>query len=118
MELKTKIKLILEPVIGITASTGKEWKKINFITYDNNGHEGREQIYCFEIFGADKVDKFQQYNNAGDDVDVSFNIRTNEHKGNYYTSLQAWRVQKSDNNISESFAPAPDVSNEPDDLPF
>jgi hypothetical protein len=93
---------------------GSEWKKITFVVSNNEGFEGAEQIFAFEIFGAEKVDNFLKYNKEGDTVDVDFNIRTNEYQGKYYTSLQAWKVFK-----SEATQAQPQASDDDDDsLPF
>ena len=63
---------------------------------NNEGYENREQIFAFDIFGAEKVDKFLQYNKVGYNVDVSFNIESKEFKGKYYTNLSAWKVFKAE----------------------
>lgn len=93
MEYKEKgtIKTVL-PVESGTSQSGKEWKKLNFVISNNGGYEGAEQIFAFEIFGTEKVENFEKYNKVGQEVEVSFNIRTNGWKGKYYTSLQAWKV--------------------------
>jgi len=44
----------------------------------------------------DKAENFLKYNKAGDNVEVSFNVRGNEYNGKHYVSLQAWKVFKSD----------------------
>jgi len=57
-------------------------------------------ILAFELFKkeeyAEHVEKFLQYNKIGDNVEVEFNIRTNEHNGRYYTSLTVWKCAKVD----------------------
>ena len=121
LKLNGKIKSIL-PVVSGTSKAGKEWKKQSFVITNNDGYDGREQIYCFEMFGEEKVDNLTKFNKVGDDVSVSFNIGCNEYnnptKGlQYFTSLSAWRVEKTSAEGSNS------VSNEPaqlieDDLPF
>ena len=113
MELKLtgQIKTIKEVVSGTTKG-GDEWKKVEFVIANNDGFEGKEQIFAFEIFGAEKVDKFLQYNKVGDMVDVDFNIRTNEWEGKHFTSLQAWKVFKVGVNT-----PTPAVE-ETDEAPF
>ena len=40
--------------------------------------------------GCDKLNAYA----VGDVLKVYFNIRGNEHNGKYYTSLQAWKVEK------------------------
>ena len=76
-----------------TSKSGKEWKKLEFVIKNNDGYEGAEQEFAFEVFGAEKVDNFIQYNKVGQDVEVNFNIRCNEYKGKHYTSLQAWMIK-------------------------
>lgn len=114
------IKTIL-PVESGASKDGNEWKKVVFTIANNGGYQGAEQIFAFEIFGAEKVDKFLQYNKVGDMVDVDFNIKTNEWKGKYYTSLQAWKVFKVGANIPNP-QPQPQADpgqeEEDDKLPF
>lgn len=93
MEVTGKITKILPIETGQKKDGSGEWKKLSFIL-DNNAQYNN--IFCFEIFGAEKVDKFNQYNRVGDVVKVDFNVNTNEWQGKYYTSLQAWKVFKSD----------------------
>ena len=41
----------------------------------------------------DMVNVLDNYK-AGDQVEVSFNIRGNEYQGKYYVNLQAWQISK------------------------
>jgi hypothetical protein len=118
-----KIKKVLDKQEG-TSKQGKEWSKQSFVVSNNDGYEGKEVIYCFEIFGGEKVKKFNDFNKVGDNVDVNFNISTNEYEGRYYTSLSAFSVFKSESKVE---TPAPhfetisaDELNNDDlgDLPF
>ena len=95
MKLTGKIKVISEVQEG-TSKAGKDWKKLTFVIANNEGYENREQIFAFDIFGAEKVDKFLQYNKVDYNVDVSFNIESKEFKGKYYTNLSAWSVFKAE----------------------
>jgi len=121
--IKGTIKVILDVQSGTAKATGNEWKKQNFVVSNNDGYEGREQIFCFEVFGAEKVENLTKYNNVGSEVEVSFNIKTNEYQGKYYTSLQAWKIQSmsSGNSTPESTNPAEtfvaEVTDD-SDLPF
>jgi len=99
MELQGTIKNVLPTEKG-TSKEGKEWQKQLFVVANNDGYEGKEAIYCFEIFGEEKVQNFNKFNKVGDLVDVNFNISTNEWKEKYYTSLQAWKVFKADAEIT------------------
>lgn len=108
--IKGTVKELLEVQSGVAKSSGKEWKKQAFIVSNNEGYEGKEQIFAFEVFGADKVDNLTKYNKVGDKVEVSFNIQTNEYNGKYYTSLQSWKVS--------SATPQEIVEDDPNPLPF
>ena len=110
---------IIKTVGGVesgTSQAGKEWKKIVFVIANNGGYEGREQLFAFEVFGAEKVDNFLKFNKVGDAVDVDFNISTNEWKGKYFTSLGAWKVFKQ--GVSTPPPQPEQVVEEDDILPF
>lgn len=90
MEVKGKISKILEKKSG-TSATGKGWVKISFLVETPAEYNN---LHCFEIFGAEKVDNFEKYNNTGDEVIVEFNVKCNEWQGKYFTSLEAWKIVK------------------------
>jgi len=98
LKITGKIKTILDTVTG-TSKDGNDWKKIEFIVSNNEGYQGKEQLFCFQIFGADKVDKFLEYNKVGNEVDVKFNVKTNKHNGRYYTNLDAYGVYGVQNEV-------------------
>lgn len=111
------------PVESGTSKAGKEWQKQQFIVANNDGYEGREQIFCFEVFGDEKVENLAKYHKEGDAVTVKFNISTNEWKGKYFTSLSAWRIEKAEGTATAPtapvFEPAGDLNEEDSqDLPF
>lgn len=121
-EIKGTIKNILEVESG-TSKAGKEWSKLTFVVSNNDGYEGAEQIFAFDIFGAEKVEDFLKYNKVGKDVEVSFNIRTKEYNGKYYTTLQSWKIFSSSkgDQYTESIEDekvSGIVEDETDDLPF
>jgi single-stranded DNA-binding protein len=91
-EVKGKLKKVLPVQTGTPKAGGEDWKKVSFVVSNQGGYEGREQLFCFEIFGAEKVDNFNKFNKEGSEVLVKFEIRTNEYQGKYYTSLSAYRV--------------------------
>ena len=74
-----------------TSKSGKEWVKQTFVI--DTGEE-YNNILAFEVFGQDKVDNLNKYNKVGDKVSVEFNVQCNEWQGRYFTSLQAWRIEK------------------------
>jgi len=108
MEITGSIEKILTLESG-TTKDGKEWQKQSFIVANNEGYDNKKQIFCFEIFGEEKVTNFNKYNKVGDVVKVDFNISTNEWKERYFTSLQAWKVFK-----AEQLSATPEIENEPE----
>lgn len=115
MEITGIIEKVLLLESGVT-KVGTDWQKQNFIVTNNDGYDGKKQIFCFEIFGEEKVQNFNKFNKVGDSVKVDFNISTNEWKDKYFTSLQAWKVFK-----SEQVTAMPEIVNDPqveDNLPF
>jgi len=110
MKVTGKIENILETQTG-TSKTGKEWKKTSFVVKTDDEYNN---LYCFEIFGDEKVNNFLQYNSKGDVVDVDFNVKTNEWKGKYFTSLDAWKIFKADNSKQKEEV----AVEEEGDLPF
>jgi hypothetical protein len=123
MELKNgRITKVFEKETGTKKDGSGEWVKQQFIVETN---EKYNNLYCFELFGDEKVNNFNKYNKVGDLVDVDFNVSTNEWKGKYFTTLQVWKVFKTDvNNIDvksekvEATNRVYDVKEEQSDLPF
>ena len=99
------------PTQSGTSKAGKEWKKLSFLLTTT---EEYNNLYCFDVFGDEKVEKFEKYNKEGDVVDVDFNVKTNEWNDKYFTSLDAWKVFKAGGARQEE-APIDDLN---DDLPF
>ena len=118
MKVTGKIINILEEQSG-TSGSGKDWKKISFVV-DNN--EQYNNIYCFEVFGVDKVDNFKKYNKKGQLVNVEFNVSCNEWKGKYFTTLSAWKISAEqqaqvDNSVTTPPIEA-QIQDGVEDLPF
>ena len=106
---------VLELQTG-TSAKGKDWQKLSFIVDTKAEYNN---IYCFEVFGEDKVEKFNKWNKVGSKVTVSFNVSCNEFKGKYYTTLLPWNIfnEFMDAPAKEEVAAVVDKSAE-DDLPF
>lgn len=97
-------------------SSNGEWAKVVFVI--NTGGEYPKDV-AFTIFGTDKVDKFLQYNSEGDEVEVSFDVKSREYNGKYFTDLNAWKVWGLNRGQSSNAAPEPVLDEEEDDgLPF
>lgn len=88
LAVKGIISKILPEVSGKTKDR-KDWKKVEFLLKTESEYNN---LYCFEIFGAEKVDEFLKFKKEGTTVDVKFNVNCREHQGRYYTSLSAWSV--------------------------
>jgi len=109
MEVTGKITKVLEKQSGVSKAD-KEWTKLSFVLETS---EAYNNLYCFEIFGTEKVEQFEKYNKVGQEVKVDFNVSTNEWNGKYFTSLQAWKIFKAEEN-----KPSDVVEDSGDDLPF
>lgn len=84
MEISGKIHLVRE-----TQQVSDSFKKRQLVVATNE-----QYIQYISIdFVQDKCDILNNYS-IGDDVKVSINIRGNEHNGNYYSSIQGWRIEK------------------------
>jgi hypothetical protein len=118
-KVKGKIKAFLTVESGVSKTTQKQWKKQTFILTNNEGYQGAELTYPFEVFGVEKVDNLTKYNKVGQEVEVSFRIGCNEWKDKYYTSLNAWLIKGVE---SKTDAPLPQPANLTQDedtgLPF
>lgn len=121
MEIKGKITKILEPVTGEKKDGSGSWTKQNFLV---ETEEKYNNLFCFEVFGDEKVQNFQKYNKVGQEVNVEFNVSTNEFKGNYYTSLSSWKITSAEASKDEKYKGKKELieplgkENEPFDLPF
>ena len=108
LKFSGKITKLLPAVTG-TSKTGKEWSKTEIVVTDSAKYP---QSAKFELFNKPDVVKFLK---EGQDVEVSFNLKTNEWKEKYFVSLSAWRV-----NIKTETETVPTVEDLPEDnnLPF
>ena len=88
MKVTGKITKILDKQKG-AKKDGGAWVKLSFLIKTD---EMYNNLYCFELFGDEKVESFEKFNKVGQTVEVDFNVKCNEWKGKYYTSLDAWKV--------------------------
>lgn len=117
MEIKGKIIQVMEPIGGISKSTGKEWKKQEYILETTDSQYPRK--ICFNLWG-DVMDRANIQ--LGEDVTVQVDIESREFNGRWYTDVKGWRVDRensveqqaarSDNKASNGIRPLGD------DLPF
>jgi hypothetical protein len=93
-----------------TSKAGKEWQKMTFIL---DSKEQYNNIYCFEIFGQEKIENFKKYCMVGHDVEIDFNVSCRAWNDKYFTTLQMWKFNKVDQ------AKTPEIESAgADDLPF
>jgi len=90
LEITGKLEKFLDVQKG-TSKEGKEWSKQSFLVRTTDEYNN---LYCFEVFGDEKVENLTKYQKENDEVKVVFNVGTNEWKGKYFTSLSAWRIEK------------------------
>ncbi len=89
MEIKGRIVQILEPMGGISKSTGKEWKKQEYILETNDSQYPRK--ICFNLWG-DTIDRANLQMN--EEVTVQVDIESREFNGRWYTDVKGWRVDR------------------------
>ena len=119
----------LRQKLGVQQGTSArgQWAKQEFVLEYPDGNYTSQA--CFTAFGQDKVAELDKYQ-AGDRIKVSFNIKSREYNGRWYTDLQIWRVAPAGATAAPA-APAPmnDIpaptlddmpadSSESEDLPF
>jgi len=127
-----KVDKILPKQEGVSKA-GTEWQKIAFILKTD---EKWNNVYCFDLFGEDKVTDFMTTRELGSEINVFFNVKTSEYKGRYYTSLDVWKIEDSENSttevsrqdefnnavneevVNEENELIPQTSTDDDDLPF
>ena len=121
LSVKGTIKQKLELEQG-TSKAGKEWKSQSFVL--NTGAQYNPDI-CFKLFGEDKINLITNLN-EGDEVEVSFNLSSREWNEKWFTSADAWKIEKSANNTNTTTETVDDSDipifennqTQEDDLPF
>ena len=118
LSIKGKINTKLSVESGVSKA-GKEWKKQSFVL--NTGAQYRPEI-CFQMFGEEKIELLNKFN-EGDDVEVFFNLSSQEYNGRYFHNVDAWKIEKIGEEIAETeYLEEPPVfdapASEEDDLPF
>ncbi|QDP67599.1 MAG: hypothetical protein GOVbin568_38 [Prokaryotic dsDNA virus sp.] len=78
---------VLEPQTGKTKA-GKDWIKQDFVL--DTGAEYRPEV-CFTLFGEKNIAQINGLA-VGTKLEVSFSLSSNEYKGKYYTSANAFAI--------------------------
>ena len=118
MEISGKIIAVLPLATG----QGKNgtWRSQDYVLETADQYPKK---VCFNLFN-DKIDQFPM--GIDDQVNVSFDVESREYNGRWYTTVRAWKVDKSAVNVvSNSSTPPPAASfdvtpgaGEGSDLPF
>lgn len=110
LQVKGKVTQILEEQSG----EGKNgpWKKQDFIL-ETQGKYGKK--ICITQWG-DKIDQFNV--EEGEEITVSIDIQSREYKGNWYTDVKAWKVERGDQITDESEEKVIDMQDMDHDVPF
>ena len=120
MEIKGRIVQVLPLQSGIGQSSGKEWKKQEYVLETQDQYPRK---VCFQRSGS----RIEQYPVAeGDEVTVSFDLESREFRGRWYTDVRAWKIEKGAGASVPPTTPTPDTDLLPppppasaeDDLPF
>jgi len=117
LTINGKITKFLETQTGTKKDGSGQWIKQSFLVDSGAQYNN---LYCFEVFGDEKVANLTKYQSEGDFVAVEFNVNTNEHNGNYYTTLSAWKISKSANGVevNEPAHLGSQFESDKDPLPF
>ena len=97
MELKIngKVKVMMD-----TQTFDSGFSKREFVITTQEQYPQDVKLECIK----DKISMLDSLS-AGDDVDVSFNVRGNEYNGRYFVNLQAWKIEKA----GSATAPTPEA---------
>lgn len=88
MELAGKVIAVLEPRGGVS-KTGNEWKVQEYVI---ETHDQYPKKMCFDVFGADKIAQFNIQ--AGEELNVFFDVDAREWNGRWFNSIRAWKVYR------------------------
>lgn len=123
MQLTTrgKVTRVFEKRAGVSKS-GKSWSSqdYGFVA------DGSDNMVIFNIFGEDIISNVSL--KEGDDINATFEVRSREYNGRYYTEVRFIECEKMADEPKETETPTPtnvnETSNEntnvenPDELPF
>jgi hypothetical protein len=107
------IKLL--PETSGTSAAGKAWIKQDFVI--ETAEEYPKKV-CFTAFGENTVQIVKTLT-VGQEVEVSFNAESREHNEKFYTQLNAWKISKNPNGITNTpQVEQPKAKESEDELPF
>jgi len=110
-QIKGKVHAILREQRGVNQS-GKEWAKIDFVIEEVEGQYPKK--VSFTAMG-DKLLPVVKSLSVGQLVEVHYNLDAREYNGKWFTNINAWRIDKNSEGITNKESQPDPVS---DDLPF
>lgn len=108
LSIKGKVIKVLPETSG-TSQAGKAWVKQDFVI--ETADEYPKKV-CFTAFG-EKIVPVVKTLTVGQEVEVSFNAESREHNEKYYTQLNAWKISKNPNGITNAPTATTPISSEP-----
>jgi hypothetical protein len=69
------------------SKAGKDWNSIKFVLTTDDQYNPNMAFATIKV-----VDEVKAMG-TGQEITVHYNIRCNEYNGNYYTSLDAWKIE-------------------------
>lgn len=88
METSGKVIQVL-PIQEGVSQQGKAWSSQGFVIETHDQYPRKQYI---EIFGKERIEK--NLPKVDDDVTASIDIESREFNGRWYTSVRAWKVEK------------------------
>jgi hypothetical protein len=84
MILRAKITSILSDNSGVGASTGKEWRKVEYLAETDGQYPKKVKVFATQ----DGVINGLQ---VGREYDLHLEIEAREYNGNYYNNVKVWK---------------------------
>lgn len=112
---------VVQSISPVQQKGNFEWRELNLKVEKQVGDKVYEDVYQFQVSGK-SLDTLSE-DSVGCNAEISFNIRSREYNGKYYTNLTMWRMSYepktgSPGSYSQTNeAPVSPVASD-DDLPF
>ncbi|MDE6080538.1 MAG: DUF3127 domain-containing protein [Duncaniella sp.] len=112
MEIVGKIIAALPEISGVSASSGKAWKKREYVLETMETYPKK----VFFNFWGERADQYPL--NVGEVVRLSFDINSREYNGRWYVDISGWKAEPADAAqagvpptppVAQSFGPAPQM---------
>lgn len=108
MEIQGLIIKAFEPRGGVSASSGKPWKRQQYVLQTV---EQYPRHVCFEVSGVDRIANLNIQ--EGQILKVHFDIDAHEYQGRWYNQIDAWKVEPIGTQSTGQQTPQPNDPNAP-----